>query len=264
MTEGRSQAEILRLVDNMLQRAAGLESAAEAESMAAMAQKLMTKYAINETMLRAQRAAAGKPSDEKIVTARIEFTGIFRKDLAYLATYVSLVNDCKVVYTDVDASGRGSSRRPATRTVTVVGFQSDVTNVEQLVRLLGIQQQRALNAFMTANYGHVTLAKMQAFKIRRQFIISFAHGVYDKLDAAKRVATRDAQAEHGTGMELALRDKGAQVEDALGDLFPRLREGRKRNIDGGGYEARQAGLRAGRSADVGQSGLGGQRQALPR
>lgn len=252
----RSQADILRMVDNMLQRAAGVESPAEAESLAAKAQELMIKYAIDEAMLRAQRAAAGERVDDKVVTTEIEYTGIFMKDLASLVSYVARVNDCRAIFTDhVHTS-------PKKRIVTVVGFERDVKNVASLVRLLEVQRMRALNAFMTASYGGVKLAKMTSFKIRREFIHSFAHGVGTKLQHARDVALGASGA--GTGAEVALRSKSDVVDDAVNQMFAGLRS-EKRKFTSGGAAARQAGYRAGQSADVGQRAAdAGSRQALGR
>lgn len=253
MTESfkRSQADILRMVDNMLARAAGVDSPEEAELIAAKAQALMTKYAIDEALLAEARRAAGQSGEpEKVVAIKIPFEGIFRKDMASLVHYLAQVNSCRAVHVDLELT------RPHQRVVTIVGLESDVKRVAELNTLLSIQRQRALNAFMTATYGGATLAKMQAFKIRREFIHSYSHGVYDKLENARRVAQRDAGTQHGAAsVEVALRSKDDIVDAAYAELFPNTRT-EKRRVQSGGYAAREAGLRAGRSADVGQSRVG--------
>lgn len=262
MTESfkRSQEDVLRMVDNMLQRAAGLESPAEAEAMAAKAQQLMTKYAIDEAVLAAARLAAGQTDEApKVVAVKIPFEGIFRKDLAALVHYLAEVNTCRSIYVDLERS------KPHQRVVTVVGLEADVKRIAELNTLLGIQRQRALNAFMTATYGGVRLEKMRAFKIRREFIHAYAQGVWAKLDAARKTAQQTAETEHGsTSVALALRSKDDVVAAAFSELFPEVRTV-KRRVSSGGVEARRAGFDAGRSADVGQTRVStGDRRALNR
>lgn len=204
---------------------------AEAEAAAVAAERLMVKHAIDEALVSAKAEVRSKP---EVRTIRLDPPYASAKSV--LLGAVAAAHGVRVV------TYRGEATKAA-----LVGFSSDLGFVDLLYTSLLLQAARDLNRQANSS---------RAF--RRAFLIGFAAEVGQRLQAAKAEAVAESG---GHSTELALRDREADVADAMREHFPRLGTARITVSDGGGV---QAGRRAGAAADLASRSerLGGGRAAV--
>lgn len=231
---------------------------AEAEQALLRASQLMERYALSEA---AVAAVQGLEVRDEIVREVITYTGIYHRVLFDTGNAIGEAAGCKTLI----------GMRPKETRLTLVGFSKDVERARFLDASCQLQSARALKtwwATVDANY----LSAMQKFKMKREFLYSFALGLNAKLklaasagrdEAASDVADRTGQTvdEARTSTELVLRSKTEQINDWVDQHYGTLRTTTRR-IASGGTSARSAGYAAGQRADVGQAGVGGSRRAL--
>lgn len=228
----------------------------EAEALTAKAQELMSRYAIDEAMLEMARGFAG--TSNKVVREEFIIVGIYRFPLADLCTYVLYANDCKIVVRG-GKNPREIDGRLFRETVVYwgVGFKSDIDRARLMYTSLMLQAIRAENAWWRENQHLHEHKKKGGHYERRQFLASFGDATYLRMLQAKRAATKTAEKEYTTNsVALAVRDKNALVAQAYDDMFPHLRKGRARNMQGGSWDSHAAGTAAGQRADLGGTKVG--------
>jgi hypothetical protein len=205
--------------------------------------------------------AEGRQEQETIVRVEIHYSGIFHAYLYDIGSAVARANDCKVVL----RKGAKSNTY-----LQVIGFESDVRNVELLAASLQLQATTA----MTRWYGQQNTdgwSKMDSFKQRRQFYVSFAQGLAAKLREAKRAGVDDAVANEATrtgvdsdtarkSTDLVLVSKKQRVDEWMDKEYGSTLRTVRRNYASGSYGASSAGYAAGRNADIGNPRLGGRRE----
>ena len=141
--------------------------------------------------------------------------------------------------------------------MTLVGFESDIKRVELSFTSLLLQATRSVAAQRPPTWSGESTA---AF--RRSWLIGFSAEVHRRLtDAGQRAAADHdaAKTVEQPSAELVLADRRSLVDRAVSDRFPTLRRPRPRHLTGSGY---RAGVDAGRSADLGQTRVGGPRREL--
>jgi hypothetical protein len=161
-----------------------------------------------------------------------------------LLTAVASANRCRTVWT------RSLSF------CTVIGFGGDLEVVETLFTSLLVQATRAVTREGPRVDGGGR-SRTRAF--RHAFLLAFAQRI------GERLAQESARLEHdaasgpgGQGLLPVLAARDAEVDRALGQLFPRLRYSRTSAV--GDVEGWASGRAAADLADVGPSGrLGGRR-----
>ena len=234
----------------------------EAELLMAKAQELMAKYAIDEAMI---AAAAGKsPQRGDVVREYLDIVGKFRIALVRLAYYVLLVNDCKaVLYSKAPAVTIDGKVYRQVERLEIVGFKSDIEASKLLFASLNIQAARAMVSWWKENEHRYYGARDGGHLHKRQFILSFANATYERLKAAKERGKTSAKEEHGSGMELVLRDRSQMVLEKYNELYPDV-ESSKQRLKGGDYASHQAGHAAGQKADIGDPKLGGSKKQITR
>ncbi len=166
-------------------------------------------------------------------------------------------NDCKVLVQN------GSSLMKTT--LYLIGVESDVRRVQMLNASLQIQATGALNAFWNEiGSQYAGFSEREKFKVRRQFVFSFAIGLNDKLTLARKAGLEGAAEQHGAdSVALVIRSKEVIVQDKMDELHPTTRKVRS-SFRSGGHEAAQAGRKAGQRANTGEPALNTNRGALPR
>jgi hypothetical protein len=224
----------------------------ERESLIEKAQELMTRYAIDEAMLAGKRFG----EKEQIIEVKIPFHSIYSRALYYVGAAIAKHNDCKVMIS------KGNSLMKTD--LYVIGYESDVRRVEMLNSSLQIQCIGSLAKFWSTYDSSWTRTERDRFKVRRQFIFSFADGLNDKLEAARNRGLADAGTEYGdNSVALVVRDKGDNIQLWQEQKYPRMRKSRG-NFRGGGHEAASAGRKAGQRANVGTPEVAGFRKELGR
>ncbi|MEU2351144.1 DUF2786 domain-containing protein [Modestobacter sp. NPDC049651] len=215
-------------IRGLLAKAESTEFEAEAESLTAKAQELMSRYAIDAAML------AGGGADwtaAEVEARRLHLTDPHSEAKAALVQAVAGVNGVRVVLV------------PAFGIVTMVGMRSDVDLVELLVTSLLVQAGRGLGE-ATRSGG----ARARSTAFRRGFLYAYAQRIEERLSEARDQARTEARAEYGSALAPVLADRQAAVDRAVEDLFPQLRRRGGRTVDAAGWTA---GRQAADAADLG-------------
>jgi hypothetical protein len=228
----------------------------EAEALTAKAEELIVKFGIERALVDARRATSAG-SREQIVTDTLTFSGGYREAYLRLAYGVTRTFGVTGFKTRLGASELR---------YTMVGFESDVRQLTLLVTSLQLQAITAMRAWCLTDDGRQlqrVLTRARWYQARRQFLVSFADGVADRLRRTVTTVRDDAErTEPGTA--LVLRDR-QQLLDEYVERTYQLRSTRPTRLNGGPDTARANGYRAGQHADVGVAGVGsGERRALTR
>lgn len=232
-------ADYAERINKLLAQAESTEFPEEADAALAMAQRLMTKYSIDEAMLR-----EAKPGEavEEITELKLVYTGGMRKALYMLGHRLAEYNGCRAFFTDKRHA------KPRNITVTVIGFPKDLERIELLDTSLKLQCAVALKRFTAEN---IDPSWHRGYKRneKREFVIGFVEGVAVKLELAEEEAVREAAEERGTGVELALRSRKDQVDDWTDTAYPNLRSIRSR-MQRGSVTAKAKGIDEGKRANT--------------
>lgn len=228
----------------------------EAETFFAKAQELMTRWSIDEAMIR----AAGRGADpSKVIELKIRFSTQWAGPLSELCACVAQRNGCRPLF----------MKRGPTTTVFVVGIEEDVRRAEQLNSSLQIQALAALTKWWAEHQDEYQFeSKGRQWRARREFLHGFGWGVDLKLGEAVATAEAAAEAETEDGesgsVALVLRNKAGQIDAFIQTQYGKLRSGRSSSREGD-RGASSAGVSAGREANTSTSGrVGGGRGSLPR
>jgi hypothetical protein len=216
----------------------------EALVLTEAAERMMLKYGIEQAVINAKRAGSDHASDERIIRVIIQLKGTYRR-----ALLLTLGNIADAFGTVKTINGH---TRDSTEFLWLVGYESDVRQVETLVTSLHLQLMAALSTWWRT-FDADGMTAMAKFKARRQFMLSFGSGACARIAASRREAVADAtNAEPGTA--LVLRDRRSAVTswvDAQYELVP----GKSVRMASGGYAAGSAGYEAGRNASTGEGAL---------
>jgi hypothetical protein len=242
----------------------------EAEVCIAMAQNLMTRWAISEAMI---AKAAGKSADDKIEQEEIILTGLFHEVKCYVTWGVVRANKCKGVYSQSNGWSYpvvidGKERKQWYK-ITVTGYRSDIERVKMLDASLQIQLVRAETSWWRSHHLNGFSSKSYEHRERKQFIRGFANEVEQRLTAISREAQKEAAKEEavraGTSeaaatesVALVLRDREDTVKDWYDKHYGNSLRTVRRSYTPGSGTAGAAGVAAGRSADIGQPRVGQQ------
>jgi hypothetical protein len=204
----------------------------EADAAARAAERLMSKYAVDEALLEAATPSTPKPQTRSIVV-----------EAPYATAKTMLVGAVAQAYGVRAITHRGTEPLR----MTLVGFAGDLQIVDLLYTSLLLQATTGLRR-----------QRMSGRAFRRAFLIGFASEVGHRLAAAHQEAVADT-GEASTALVLA--DRGREVEEAVREQFPRLGTTRATVSDAGGLQAgRASGADANLAAHRNQ--VGGRRTAI--
>lgn len=230
-------AKLLRLAER-----AGTPAEAEAASRAA--ERLMTKWGIDEAMLRSNLGENSKP--ESIVTkGTAPFPKLFVKPRTHLA--------CAVVHGMGNMKPYLNPQWDGTVIVKVVGWESDVDRALQFIPSIVLQADHAMAHWWKSEPYHKVLTAAQAKNAKRQFLFGFAAVVKQRLEEM-----RQEEVDKQPGSALVLYDRGKLVDEEYNKLSLKKGRGVRAGSVLGGAEGRAAGARA----NLGGPSIGGSRKAL--
>lgn len=246
-------------IDKLLRKAAGNDSESEAEALREKAYALMATYSIDDAEIAARRRKAGEQVNEPIIEKEIRITGIFRYGLNQLTFDVvaALENlGVRAYYSDkqlavVGKTAKGAPKFAEAIRVTIVGRASDVDQAILMITSLQLQAAAAMTTWWKTNPSREWMNRGLAFRSRRSFIMAFGLGAAQKIRLSQRRAR--ATVATGSGAELVLRDKSAEV-----DAFMEAKK--LRNVTdrfkAGVYDAQDSGYAAGQRANTGDTAVG--------
>lgn len=247
-TKGGGKLSKEELIAQLLKKAE-TTTPEEAEALTAKAAELMQKYGIDQMML----AARGTNVKERIEKLDIPLKGI------YALAYMNMLSAIAKAYGGENVRTYYTQWKQSDITLTIVGFESDVTSLKVLLASLQLQAVVALNTWWktTDNAG---MKPMQKFKERRTFLKSFGYGASERLRRSRATVVKDAEKET-PGTELVLRSRAIAVKEFMDANVPGLKSVKSREKSGS-FGAGRAGVEAGRSANTGESQVGAGRRAL--
>ena len=225
-----------RRVHALLAKAESTEFPAEAETLMAKAQELMSRHAIDEAMLR-------EGTDQSIGSERVAVEVPYAGSKSSLLSVVARSNGCRVV---IEAGSRGPQM------CVLVGSASGRANTMTLFTALSLHAARQMLAAVVPSHDTPR-------RFRHAFLLAFARRIGERLAEADAVATRQVEAETGRSVAMVLVDRSRAVDDAVTAEFPGLRIITRQASSG-------AGIRSGRSAAdsvaLGQQVTGSGRRGL--
>jgi uncharacterized protein DUF2786 len=239
----------------------------EAELAQAQAERLMVKWGLDEAVIRSLDADKSKQKIA-VVEKSVLFTGIYDHGLQLMASSVGraygtvrcLIGDAWVE----DAKGNKYGLRA--KKVYIIGHEDEVDRCITLIKSLEIQciaamtqwwkdreKERRAAAKNPNDFDPFRLPKltpMEAFKARRQFILSFGNACWSRIHKMRESVLAEVKQERGAkSTEVALLDREKEVDEFMQRVYPSLKNVRS-NLRGSN-EGRAEGHRAGMSADVG-------------
>jgi hypothetical protein len=244
----KSQSDQQEKIAKLLAKAEGTDSPAEAEAFTRAAEKLMIKWGIDEAIVRAKMT--GEQSAEEIITARFEYTDTYSDAyVAFTSSIVDGLGQLRCFY-------QSGYRHPDQRVVYVIGHESDVKRAEMLLASLRLQAASAMKTWWRTGRYSTHLKGWRAFKARRQFIISFGDGVGERLAGVRAETIAETG---GKSTELVLVDRATRVDAWMEEHVGKLKT--TRGVQGSllGFEA---GLEAGRRADIGNNVTDGDTESI--
>lgn len=239
-------------IQKLLAKAERAGSEQEAESFFTKAQELMTKHMIDEVML---AAASGKHED-KIVQVRVDYGSTYwqawRNGVIKLGTALGFHNLLSV-------SGKNGFGY-------WVGWKSEVEMGEILLASLQIQVERAARRFMDTYQsppGSTTAqAREDRYKAKRSFIEGYISVCATRIQEQRMATLKYESKERGQSdgsLLPVLMDRDAQLKAFFQEIAgkPQKIKSAATNIQG-----HAGGRAAGKSADIGQPRVGGNKRAL--
>lgn len=219
----------------LLAKAESTPYPAEAEALLAKAQELITRHAIDTAELSGPCRRVGHET--------ITFEGSYSQERTQIWNAVARANRCMLIML---RAHRGRS----VQALTLIGSAED----RELTRLLSVSLETQALARLPHPRSHTE--RSDIVRLRRSFLLGFAHQVANRLEAAV-ASTHEAAA--GCGLP-AVTDRFDELESYARANFEFSWSGPSRSrIDGAGYDA---GRRHATRADLGQPRVGS-RGALP-
>ncbi len=212
----------------LLAKAESTDFPEEAEALAAKAQELMTRHAIDAALLAEARGGAPRAG---IRARRVHLDDPYARQKLSLLTAVGEANGVQAVWSEKAGIA------------TIVGDPDDLSAVELLFLSLLVQGTRALTAT-----GRAGDPRNRSPAFRRAFLTAYAQRIGERLRAARDSAAADAGRASGRDLVPVLAARDRAVADTVTELFPHVRAMRSRVSDARGWYAGRA---AAESADLG-------------
>ncbi|WP_024794104.1 DUF2786 domain-containing protein [Tomitella biformata] len=217
---GRSGADprVLARIRGLLAKAESTTFAAEAESLSAKAQDLMTRYALDSAVVDADDGAS---LVDEVRTRRLLIDNPYPEAKMQLLNSVANANGIQALW----HGGLGLA--------SCVGLPVDLDLCELLYTSLLVQ---ASNAMAEAGGGQ-RLNRAPSF--RRSFLIGFAHRIGERLLEAKEGASREAEVQYGTQLVPIMAARAEAVGEVFERQFPEVGQTSTAVTNGAGWRAGQ-------------------------
>lgn len=222
-----------------------------ADAAMALAEKIMLKHSIDQSVIAARLAAGQQPNNDEIIHETLDYTGIYRR--ALVMQFAKLTK----VYTDTIKPF--ISKNGNTEELHLVGYRSEVEQLKLLLVSLHLQVVASIKIWWKASPLREQLSGMAAYKARRQFAYEWVNGATERIARARRSAVQEA-VDSDPGTALAIRTRESIVNDWV-DARYNLTNVRT-SLKGGHPDAGTAGYRAGQQANTGDRPIGSDRRQL--
>ena len=234
-----SQEDMVEKIAKLLAKAESSTHEAEQQAFVAKAQELMSKFAINEAMLK----FAGKQQTEgieevEIIWNRYSYQPFKTNFLNVLARH----NNVVCFYTNGDWIRTEDGKHGIK--VTLVGYKSEVQFVQMLFASTWIQCMNLGNQAFRARVD----STIKRPKFWHSFIEGYSHRIDRRLTDLKIASEADGAKTNGTGVGLALRDRRQDVRNHVNSKYHLgIAKSRNHHADPNAYNS---GSSAGSRADI--------------
>jgi hypothetical protein len=194
----------LERIRALLAKAESTEFEAEAESLVAKAQELMTRHAIDAALLSAH--TAGKRSGERPTGRRIGVEDPYAQAKMHLLSEIGRASRCRTVW----SKNFGFA--------TVFGFEGDLISVELLYTSLLLQARNSMTR--TGEMGGRTRSR----SFRQSFLVGFATRIGRRLEEAADITISDVREEQGSRFLPVLAERSQMVDDLRDETFGDLQQ----------------------------------------
>lgn len=213
-------AVLLQRVRGLLRKAESTTFDAEAESLTAKAQELITRHALDEAVLRTGPTAGGGGQPQ---LRRILLDDPYLRSKGGIVAVVALTNRCRAALS------------PAFGWVNVVGHPADLALTQLLTVSLLTQATAALARTGSRRDG---AGRVRTRSYRRAFLDGFADRIHQRLREASAHVVAEVGADSPGALVLATRE--VEVVAAVDRLLGPTRRMRVRAVDPAGYTAGKA------------------------
>ncbi|HEU5149797.1 MAG TPA: DUF2786 domain-containing protein [Iamia sp.] len=219
-------AKVLERVRALLAKAESSTFEAEAQAFTAKAHELMTRHALEHALV-----ATGPGADDRPVARRICIDDPYADAKAHLLAVIAQA--CRS--TAVLLGGL--------QMATLVGFASDLAEVDVLFTSLLVQAQAGLDQLSRASEPG---SRERTRGFRSSFLRGFAHRIGDRLQVAGAATVADLDRESGGALVPVMAERREAVDHHVAEMHPHLRT---KHVAGpsdrlGWYAGRQAADRA--------------------
>lgn len=226
-------AKLKEKIGMFLAKAEATPYPAEAETFTEHAERLMVRYGIAKAEIDEVRGQQGQ-TREAIVEKHVDLDGTYRHAALegvqwVLAAYSTV--------TCLQSKGKSWAR------LFVVGAESDVAQMLQLVGSLRVQEAAAMKAWWLTVEDKSWMSQAEQRRERREFVFGFYRGASHRL--------RQIVGEESTGgKDLVLVKRKDRADAWVAEQYPALKPARAMKLEEGSRRARIAGEQAGLTADV--------------
>ena len=241
-TNTRDLAKMKAKIAMMLAKAESTNFPEERDTFNAAAEKLMLRLGI----ARAELESVGEVKAEKVVKVSRTYKGIFA--IANVTAAYSVATGFGHITGLQTSYNRGRERN-----LHLIGVQSDLNDLTQLLDSIELQMMSALAAWRKETADERRYLTAMEKELRdRSFLTGFGSTVGTRLRKARTV--EEATVAKGSGTDLVLVGKAQRVQEYMAQNYPNVRASHSRQ--GHSYAGSSAGRQAGEKANLGQKGLG--------
>ena len=251
--------KILDRVRKLIAQAENTDFEHEAESFLAHAERLMTKFDIEEALL----TQAGKQLSDVISKRQFYVdAGSYQAPQMRLIAGVARAHDLNDMVQLAPVLIEGKKKIP----VEVWGYETDLEYIDMLITSLFLQAAEAIHKPDVVEEMNAE-CYYPAHKIawKNAFMLGFAGRVSSRLSEAADEAKQEVVQEQevtSQSVELALMDKSKLVTEAFKSRYGRLTRGGTSSAGSGGGSGRSHGSKAGDRARLGGKAVAGKQGAL--
>ena len=209
-TDGANEDPVLSKVRALLAKAESTSFEAEAEALTAKAQELMSRHSIDDLL--ARESTAGRR--DRPAARRIPVDDPYADAKSTLLSTIAMANGVRCVW------------HPDLALMTVVGFDADLDGIDALFTSLLVQATRRM---LAEHPEPDRWGRSQTRSFRQSFILSFSARIGERLSEAAESTRQAAEEELSVSLLPALARRQDEVDEAVSDMFPRLKRHRSRS-----------------------------------
>ena len=182
---------IISTVEKLLRLAASSNHPGEVEAAQAQAQRIITKYQIEEAQLN------GHVASGNVISKQVPTPKPYTADRAMLLNYIAKHNFCKVLRTNDYA--------------VIYGYPSDIDFCLALYEILALHMVTEMSVKLAYAKSHAD-SKFSTQAWTKSFFGGYAIGIGNRIKKSKSEVIKQAESA-GTSVEVVLRDKQHAVEE---------------------------------------------------